>query len=98
MYTALSDLHGFMVADIPSRKVIERVLLPPVSKGMEPLVPHTPTHGLGLTRTIGFWSSPALWATTWACLLSLATVSWALWRPATLPTGWRSATMVRSAT
>jgi YVTN family beta-propeller protein len=49
MYAALSDLHGFVVADIPNRKVVQRVLLPPVPEGMEPLVPHTPTHGLGLT-------------------------------------------------
>ena len=49
MYAALSDLHGFVVADIPSRKIVERVLLPPVPEGAEPLVPHTPTHGLGLT-------------------------------------------------
>ena len=49
MYAALSDLHGFVVADIPGRKVIDRVLLPPPPEGVEPLVPHTPTHGLGLT-------------------------------------------------
>lgn len=49
MYVALSDLHGFVVADIPSRKVIDKVLLPPAPEGVEPLVPHTPTHGLGLT-------------------------------------------------
>ena len=49
MYAALSDLHGFVVADIPSRKIVERVLLPPVPEGAEPLVPQTPTHGLGLT-------------------------------------------------
>ena len=47
MYAALSDLHGFVVADIPSRKIVERVPLPPVPEGVEPLVPHTPTHGLG---------------------------------------------------
>lgn len=47
MYVALSDLHGFVVADIPGRKVIDKVLLPPAPEGVEPLVPHTPTHGLG---------------------------------------------------
>lgn len=49
MYVALSDLHGFVVADVPSRKVIARVLLPPAPVGVEPLEPHTPTHGLRLT-------------------------------------------------
>jgi YVTN family beta-propeller protein len=49
MYVALSDLHGFVVADIPGRKVINKVLLPPAPEGVEPLVPNTPTHGLGLT-------------------------------------------------
>jgi YVTN family beta-propeller protein len=49
MYVALSDLHGFVVADVPGRRVIDRVLLPPAPEGVEPLVPHTPTHGLGLT-------------------------------------------------
>lgn len=49
MYVALSDLHGLVVADVPGRKVIDKVLLPPSPEGVEPLVPHTPTHGLGLT-------------------------------------------------
>ena len=48
MYVALSDLHGFVVVDLPGRRVIERVSLPPAPAGVEPLVPHTPTHGLGL--------------------------------------------------
>lgn len=49
MYVALSDLHGFEVVDIPGRKAIDKVFLPPAPAGVEPLVPHTPTHGLALT-------------------------------------------------
>jgi YVTN family beta-propeller protein len=49
MYVALSDLHGCVVADIPARRVVGKLFLPPPPEGVEPLVPHTPTHGLGLT-------------------------------------------------
>lgn len=48
IYTALTDLHGFAVSDIPSRKVIQRVELPPAPPLDCPLELNTPTHGLAL--------------------------------------------------
>jgi YVTN family beta-propeller protein len=49
MYCALSDLHGFVIADIPQRTVVQTVELPPLPDGVQFPVPHTPTHGLELT-------------------------------------------------
>lgn len=49
VYAALTDLHGFVIADIPSRKVIGRVELPPAPPLDCPLELNTPTHGLALT-------------------------------------------------
>jgi YVTN family beta-propeller protein len=49
MYVALSDLHGFVIVDIPHRRVIEKVELPAPPAGAQPLVAYTPTHGLDLT-------------------------------------------------
>src|SRR5262249_20229609 len=49
LYCALSDLHGFVVADIPQRKVVRKFELPPLPEGTKFPVPHTPTHGLELT-------------------------------------------------
>jgi YVTN family beta-propeller protein len=49
MYVALSDLHGFVIVDIPHRRVLEKVQLPPPPAGARPLVAYTPTHGLDLT-------------------------------------------------
>ena len=49
MYVALSDLHGFVIVDIPHRKVLEKVELPAALAGARPLVAYTPTHGLDLT-------------------------------------------------
>jgi YVTN family beta-propeller protein len=49
LYTALTDLHGFVIADIPNRKVIERVELPPAPPLACPLEVNTPTHGLALS-------------------------------------------------
>ena len=48
LYCALSDLHGFVVADIPKRKVVETIQLPPLPEGVTFPVPRTPTHGLEL--------------------------------------------------
>jgi YVTN family beta-propeller protein len=50
LYVELSDLHGFVIADIPERRVVQTVHLPPVPLGVEPLEPHTPTHGLALSQ------------------------------------------------
>lgn len=52
MYVALSNLHGFAIVDIPSKKVIQRVQMPakhqhPPPRPYEPM--DTLTHGLGLT-------------------------------------------------
>ncbi len=49
MYVALSDLHGFVIVDIPHRRVLEKVELPAAPAGARPLVAYTPTHGLDLT-------------------------------------------------
>ena len=49
LYCALSDLHGFVIVDIAQKKVVRKVLLPPLDKGVKFPVPHTPTHGLELT-------------------------------------------------
>ena len=49
IYVALTDLHGFVVASIPERKVIARVNLPPAPPSTCALEPHTPTHGLELS-------------------------------------------------
>src|SRR5262249_54697729 len=49
LYCALSDLHGFVIVDVPSRKVVQTVELPPLPTGVKFPVPHTPTHGLELS-------------------------------------------------
>ena len=49
LYSAVTSLHGFVIADIPGRKVIARVELPPAPPLACPLEVNTPTHGLALT-------------------------------------------------
>jgi YVTN family beta-propeller protein len=49
LYCALSDLHGFVIADIGQRKAVQTVELPALPPGVKFPVPHTPTHGLELT-------------------------------------------------
>ena len=49
LYCALSDLHGFVIADIAKRKVVQTIELPLLPQGVKFPVPHTPTHGLELT-------------------------------------------------
>jgi YVTN family beta-propeller protein len=49
LYCALSDLHGFVIADIPQRKVVQKIHLPELPDSVKFPVPHTPTHGLELT-------------------------------------------------
>jgi YVTN family beta-propeller protein len=61
LYCALSDLHGFVIADIPERKVIQRVNLPELPPGAKLPVPRTPTHGLELTP-----DGSELWVTSCA--------------------------------
>lgn len=59
LYCALTDLHGFVVADIPARKVVSRVEFPPLPPDLKLPVAHTPTHGLELTPDEG-----ELWVTS----------------------------------
>jgi YVTN family beta-propeller protein len=61
LYTALTKLHGFAVADIAARKVIGRVELPPAPPLNCPLEVDTPTHGLALTP-----DGKELWVTSLA--------------------------------
>ena len=61
LYTALTNLHGFAIADIPSRKVVARVELPPAPPLNCPLEVNTPTHGLALTP-----DGKQLWVTSLA--------------------------------
>ncbi len=61
LYTALTNLHGFAIADIPGRKVVERVELPPAPPLDCPLEVNTPTHGLALTP-----DGKQLWVTSLA--------------------------------
>jgi YVTN family beta-propeller protein len=61
LYVALTDFHGFAIASIPDRKVIERVELPPAPPLSCPLEPHTPTHGLELSP-----DGKELWVTSLA--------------------------------
>src|SRR5215472_4205527 len=49
LYSALTDLHGFVIASVPDRKLIERVELPKAPPSACILEPRTPTHGLALT-------------------------------------------------
>jgi len=59
LYCALSDLHGFVIADIPRRQVVQTINLPPLPPGVTFPVPHTPTHGLELTP-----NEKELWVTS----------------------------------
>ena len=49
LYCQLSDLHGFVVADVPGRKVVAKVELPPLPPDVKFPVANTPSHGLALT-------------------------------------------------
>lgn len=52
MYVAVADLHGFVIVDIPGKKVIERVEIPAEHATLRKLqyeTPDTLTHGLALT-------------------------------------------------
>jgi YVTN family beta-propeller protein len=60
LYTALTNLHGFAIVDIPTRK-IERVELPAAPPLNCPLEVNTPTHGLALTP-----DGKQLWVTSLA--------------------------------
>jgi YVTN family beta-propeller protein len=52
MYVAVADLHGFVIVDIPEKKVLERVEIPSEHTTLRKLeyeTPDTLTHGLALT-------------------------------------------------
>ena len=52
MFTAVADLHGFVVVDVPDKRVIERVEMPaqhPTPHPLEYETPDTRTHGLAVT-------------------------------------------------
>jgi len=52
MYVALADLHGFVIVDIPGKKVLEQVKIPsehPTLRKLEYESQDTLTHGLALT-------------------------------------------------
>lgn len=62
MFVAVADLHGFVIVDIPERKVVERVEMPAQHPTPHPLqyeTPDTHTHGLALTPDGG-----ELWVTS----------------------------------
>jgi YVTN family beta-propeller protein len=59
LYGALSDLHGFVIADIPKQQVVQTIKLPALPPGVQFPVPHTPTHGLELTP-----NEKELWVTS----------------------------------
>ena len=50
LYVALSDFHGFAIASIPQCKIVGRVDITPDPPTQCPLEPHTPSHGLELSR------------------------------------------------
>src|SRR5262249_7454248 len=59
IYVQLSDLHGFIVVDLASRKVVEKVLLPDAPPSAQPLIPRILSHGIGITP-----DGTTLWVTS----------------------------------
>ena len=49
LFVQYSNLHGFAVVDYPSRKVVDKILLPDGPPGARPLIPATFSHGLGIS-------------------------------------------------
>jgi len=49
LFAALSDLHGFVIADVALGKVVRTVEFPPGPFAAVPLEPGTPTHGMQVT-------------------------------------------------
>ena len=49
LFVQLSNLHGFVVVDFATRKVIRKVLLPKAPADAKPLIPETFSHGIALT-------------------------------------------------
>jgi YVTN family beta-propeller protein len=61
LYCALSDLHGFVIADVASRRVTHTIELPKLPADAKFPVPNTPTHGLELSP-----DEKELWVTSCA--------------------------------
>lgn len=61
LYAALTDLHGFVIASLPEKKILARVNLPPAPRSACVLEPRTPTHGLELSP-----DGKQLWVTSLA--------------------------------
>ena len=59
LYVQLSDLHGFIVVDLASRAVVNKVLLPDGPAGSQPLIPRTFSHGIGIAP-----GGKTLWVTS----------------------------------
>jgi hypothetical protein len=59
LYVQLSDLHGFIVVDLASRAVVNKVLLPDGPPGAQPLIPRTFSHGSGIAP-----DGKSLWVTS----------------------------------
>ena len=64
MFVAVADQHGFNVIDLPSKKLVSRVVIPSENTKLRPLeyeTPDTLTHGLALTPDGGeIWVSSLL--------------------------------------
>ena len=57
-YSTLTGLHGFVVADLQQRKVIERIELPKADLPEISVHGYTDTHGIALTRDdTQFWAT-----------------------------------------
>ncbi len=61
LYSALTDLHGFVIASIEGKSALRRVELPPAPPSTCALEPHTPTHGLEISP-----DGKEVWATSLA--------------------------------
>jgi YVTN family beta-propeller protein len=59
LYVQLSDLHGFIVVDVASRAVVNKVLLPDGPPGAVPLIPRTFSHGIAIAP-----DRKSLWVTS----------------------------------
>jgi len=58
-YIQLSKLHGFVVLDFPSRRIVDKVMLPDGPEGARPLIPDTYSHGIGVAP-----DGQTLWVTS----------------------------------
>lgn len=61
IYSAITNLHGFVISSITDRKVMDHVELPPAPPLNCPLEVNTPTHGLALSP-----DGKELWVTSLA--------------------------------